>query len=102
MKFFLLDADIDDEHQKDPLFETALDNHLKYLKQGFAGGRILFSGPKANGGGGVALMKAEDADEVNAYCGNDPFVQAGIQTYRITEFKIFDCLEGVRAYFDKT
>ncbi len=74
--------------------------HLSYLDIGFKDGSILVSGPKAEGGGGVIIKKAESLTELKAFIQNDPLSIVGAQTYTFVEFKMNDCQPEVRAWFE--
>ena len=49
------------------------------MKPFFESGKILISGPKASGDGGIILIKLEDAEKIEDFCDSDPFVKAGVQ-----------------------
>ena len=64
----------------------------------FATTRFLFrfrgkrrnASPKASGDGGIILIKLEDSEKIEDFCDSDPFVKAGVQEYKVVEFKVFD------------
>ena len=60
------------------------------MKPFFESGKILISGPKASGDGGIILIKLEEAEKIEDFCDSDPFVKAGVQEYKVVEFKVFD------------
>ena len=96
MKLYSLEGSFVEGHPVGQQLKEALAAHHWYLKTGFDNGTILFSGPKAEGGGGVIVVKSDD---IETFCQEDPFVQAGIQTYRVVEFKLFACQDLVKDWF---
>lgn len=101
MEYFMIESVFRDPS---PVGETELERlireHQRYLDKGFAEGWILVSGPKAAGGGGVILMKGASAREVEAYFDGDPMKIAGVQDYRIVEFRLYDCQAGTTSWFE--
>lgn len=100
MKYYILNATIAESHFKDPTFKTILKEHFEYLQSGFDSGKILVSGPKVGGGGGIIVMKGKDINDIHEFCDNDPPVKAGIKEYQITEFKMHDSQEIVKNWFE--
>lgn len=98
MKYYILEGSFVENHPVGPAFQEALKGHHQYLSGFFADGTILLSGPKP-GGGGVILLKAPDDAWVEKFCQEDPFVTAGVQSYRVIEYKMFDAQESVKGWF---
>jgi len=97
MNYYVLEGTFRNDIPESTDRQKAIDAHLKYLKSGFENGSILVSGPKAgNIGGGIIVLKFNDID---AFCQNDPLVQAGVQEYRVTEFTLFDCQDFLKSWF---
>ena len=97
MKYYVLEGTFRNGLPENSILQTAINAHLAYLSSGFEDGSILFSGPRMDGkGGGAIVIKSDDID---AFCQNDPLVQAGIQEYHITEFSLYNCQEAVKAWF---
>ena len=96
MKYYMLEGSFTQNLPQPNALKTALDAHLAYLKTGFENGSILVSGPKVGAGGGVIVVKCED---IEAFCKNDPLVQAGVQRYRITEFTLYNAQQYVKQWF---
>ena len=63
-----------------------LDAHVTYLKQEYANGHFIASGRKIPRTGGVILSNVNTKMDLEAILVNDPFYQAGIAEYDITEF----------------
>lgn len=97
MKLYILEGSFVEGHPTGPAFKEALEAHHKYLQAGFEDGTILFSGPKVGAGGGVIVIKSDD---IETFCAEDPFVKAGVQAYKVIEFKKFACQESVKSWFE--
>jgi uncharacterized protein YciI len=66
--------------------DNYLDAHVAYLKQEYAQGNFIASGRKIPRTGGVILSIVKTKMELEAILAKDPFCQAGIAEYDITEF----------------
>lgn len=97
MKTYILEGRFLENRPTGQAFQTCLAAHHQYLAKGFADGAILLSGPVTNdkGSGGVIVVKSDD---IEAFCQADPFVQAGVQQYRVIAFQLFDGQAGVKAW----
>ena len=101
MKYFMIESTFNDPLPVDEnALKKSIDEHVKYLQKGFDEGWILVSGPKALTGGGVILMKSSSLKEVEDYFSNDPMKIAGIQEYKIIEFKLHECQSEIKKWFD--
>lgn len=96
MKYYMLEGSFAKELPEQGVLQKAIQDHLAYLQIGFDDGSILVSGPKAGAGGGIIVVKCEDIEK---FCQDDPLVKAGIQEYRVTEFKLHNCQDYVRSWF---
>ena len=63
-----------------------LDAHVAYLKHEYSNGSFLASGRKVPRTGGVILSTVKTRNELELILERDPFFQAGIAKYEITEF----------------
>lgn len=99
MKFYAVQSTFIKEMENGPELQQAVKAHQQYLQAGFASGMLLFSGPKVGQRGGVIVMKAESLEEVEAFFAKDPMQVAGIQSYQIVEFALFNCQDAVRPWF---
>lgn len=97
MKQYILEGSFAEGHPTGAAFKEALDAHHAYLQAGFEDGTVLFAGPKVGGGGGVIVVKSDD---IETFCANDPLTTAGVQVYKIIEFKKFSCQESVKSWFE--
>lgn len=97
MKYYVLEGTFRKDLPEKTDLQNAIDAHLDYLKFGFDDGSILVSGPKTGAGGGIIVVKCNDIEK---FCNDDPLVQAGIQEYRITEFKLHNCQDYLKIWFD--
>ena len=66
-----------DKHIKD---------HIAYLKQEYTNGNFIASGRKIPRTGGIILARCKNKDELESILAKNPFNQAGIAEYEITEF----------------
>ena len=89
MKYYYLEGNLNDGISTDDAFHKVLDAHHAYLKRFFDEGKILASGPKTGGRGGVILLRLNDDESVEQFCSDDPFAKAGIQSYRIVQFDLY-------------
>lgn len=73
---------------KKPLSEVDkyLQAHRDYLKEHYAAGDIIMSGPQNLRIGGVIMLKAADREAVNTIISQYPFNTNGIADYQIVEF----------------
>ena len=100
MKYYTLEGTFVEGHPTGPALKAAIDAHHEYLKTYLDSGAILVSGPKAGGNGGIIIIKCDDNSDIHQFCKKDPFVKAGIQEYRITEFKKHDCQGIIQDWFE--
>ncbi|MBN0048613.1 hypothetical protein JS756_31895 [Streptomyces actuosus] len=66
--------------------DALLDAHVAWLDGHYTRGTFLASGRKEPREGGIVLAVAESRAQVEELTAGDPFVVAGVCTYRITEF----------------
>ncbi|MEV0977495.1 MULTISPECIES: YciI family protein [unclassified Streptomyces] len=66
--------------------DAVLKDHVVWLDELYAQGRVLASGRKEPRDGGVIIAVAGDRAQIEAIAASDPFVAAGVCEYRITEF----------------
>jgi len=60
--------------------------HRAFLQVGYDRGWLLMSGPKNPRDGGMVVARAPGKAELEAFFRDDPYAQAGVATYRFTEF----------------
>jgi uncharacterized protein YciI len=60
--------------------------HRAWLVEQVARGLLLMAGPQKPRTGGILVAHAADRAELEAALRDDPFAQAGLATYAITEF----------------
>jgi len=66
--------------------DVHLNAHVTYLKQEYANGNFVMSGRRVPRTGGVILSNVKTRLKLEAILAKDPFYQAGIAEYDITEF----------------
>lgn len=89
MKYYVLIGNMVKSPAQIPNFKELLSEHHAYLKSYKDKGDVLLSGPKKEGFGGIILIRT-DAESIQSFTDNDPFVKSGIQEYEVTEFTVFD------------
>jgi len=62
------------------------DAHRAFLGTLYREGRLLCSGPRADGTGGILIARTQPRDELLSLLANDPFVLQGIGRYEVIEF----------------
>jgi uncharacterized protein YciI len=87
-----------DLHYVVPLdhIDPHLAGHRRFLEENYASGRFLASGAKVPRTGGVILAVAGSRGEVETLIQNDPFHEAEIARYTITEFEPRMTAQGLR------
>ncbi|MEU9502244.1 YciI family protein [Streptomyces sp. NPDC048196] len=78
--------------------EDVLKEHVAWLQQEYAVGHFIAAGRKVPRDGGVILAAGVDRAAVEGIVARDPFVLAGVCTYRITEFVATTTAPALEAY----
>ena len=66
--------------------DAYLPAHRAWLEEHYARGLFLMSGRKVPRDGGILIAHAASRAELDAALRDDPFAQAGLATYAVTEF----------------
>jgi len=66
--------------------DRLLEPHRVFLKQHYAAGVFLASGPKVPRVGGVILARGDSREAIERVVDLDPFKAEGVADYSITEF----------------
>jgi uncharacterized protein YciI len=66
--------------------DAYLPAHRAWLEEHYARGLFLMSGRKEPRDGGIIIAHAASRAELDAVLRDDPFAQAGLATYAVTEF----------------
>ena len=74
--------------------DSHLDAHVAYLKQEYTNGSFIASGRKVPRTGGIILSDVKTREELESILAKDPFHQAGLANYDITEFMPSMVAEG--------
>ena len=77
--------------------EQHLEAHRAWLDKQYAAGSLLMSGRKQPRTGGVILMRAESRADAERLLAEDPFHQAGVADYQLTEFQVSKVAPGLEA-----
>tara|TARA_R110001599_G_scaffold171353_1_gene362290 strand:+ start:307476 stop:307778 length:303 start_codon:yes stop_codon:yes gene_type:complete len=78
--------------------DALLTAHHRFLKEQYAAGVFLMSGRKVPRSGGIILADATDRADIEAIIQLDPFYEAGIAEYDITEFVPTMTAESLSAF----
>jgi len=63
--------------------EAHIDAHRGWLRQHYAAGHFLLSGPQEPRSGGAILARASDREAVLQWLRDDPFHSAGVADYEV-------------------
>ncbi len=77
-----------------------LPEHLDFLRQQYSKGIFVASGRKVPRTGGVILARGKSRKELLKILEADPFIQAGIADYEITQFTPSLVAEGLEVLKD--
>ena len=80
------------------LTEELIPAHAAYIRSGVDRGLVLLAGPKEEEDGGFVVLRAPDREALDAFLAGDPLVVHGVQTFRVTPWRILDyspALEGM-------
>ncbi len=83
MEFFMIEGNLV-EHPN--MSDELMKKHKAYTQKAMDAGMILFSGLKKSMDGAVFVMKAKSRQQIEDYLEQEPFFQAGIQTYQVVPF----------------
>ncbi|MCF7980775.1 MAG: YciI family protein [Pseudomonadales bacterium] len=80
--------------------EKHIDAHISYLEEQFESGIFLASGRKVPRTGGILFAQAENREELDAILREDPFFEADVADYEITEFVPTKTAKGLEVLKD--
>ncbi len=60
--------------------------HREFLRAGYEGGMLLFSGPQVPRVGGIIVARAESVELIEGFFARDPYRLQGLADYRFIEF----------------
>lgn len=66
--------------------EPHLAAHVEFLEWHYARGHFVASGRKVPRTGGIILARVASREQLDAILAEDPFQQAGVAEYEVTEF----------------
>ncbi|MCX4722662.1 YciI family protein [Streptomyces sp. NBC_01020] len=78
--------------------DELLGEHVAWLDAAYAAGVFIASGRKNPRDGGIILAAGEDRTAMEKLTATDPFMTAGVCTYRITEFIATKTAPGLDAF----
>ncbi|WP_088288258.1 YciI family protein [Kineosporia sp. A_224] len=84
--------------------EAVLDEHLAWMLDGEAAGRVVASGPLTAGplarpGAGMTVLRATDEDDAADFARQDPFYRKGIRTFDVHRWRVMEGSVTVRVSF---
>ena len=83
MKYFLVEGSIKDAGR---MTDEIMNEHMACTRAAMERGMIFMYGLKADMSGGLSVMRAEHAGQLQDYLDNEPLFVHGIQEYRVVEF----------------
>lgn len=75
--------------------DKLIDEHVRYLDEQYAAGHFLASGRKVPRTGGVILAQVASRSALDLILQQDPFYQADMADYDVTEFVPSKVAEGL-------
>ena len=69
-----------------PKVDKLIPKHMTFLEKFYEKGNFIASGRKVPRTGGIILASARNKEELNSILAEDPFYQANLASYEITEF----------------
>ncbi|WP_018913091.1 YciI family protein [Thiomonas sp. FB-6] len=90
-------------HYKAPLsdMDRHVDAHRVWLREHYAAGHFLLSGPQRPRVGGLILAAAMPRAELDAILAGDAFARAGLADYQVVEFAATMTSPGLAALAEK-
>jgi len=67
--------------------DALMRKHMAWLDEHYAAGRFIVSGRRVPRTGGVILARGDDREEMEALAAGDPFVQGGVATVEVIQFR---------------
>lgn len=91
-------------HDALPCTREALSNalipaHAAHIRAGLEAGLVLLAGPKAERDGGFLVLRSDSREALDQFLNADPLVVHGVQTFRVTPWKVFDVSPHLGAAF---
>jgi len=80
--------------------DILVEAHVEFLKDQYAKGYFIFSGPKEPREGGVILARMDNCEMLDAVLEKDPFNKAGLAHYSVTEFFPRMCAAGFQPFVE--
>jgi uncharacterized protein YciI len=75
--------------------------HMKFLKKYYASGNFLVSGRKIPRDGGIILAVGRTRSEIEAIAHEDPFVERGLASVRVIEFRASQRADDIQGRMDR-
>lgn len=68
--------------------EDLIRDHVAYLRELEAMGKLVMCGPFADYPGGMVILEAENLEEARALAERDPFIKSGTENYELRTWEI--------------
>lgn len=76
--------------------QKVLAPHMDFVRDCYASGVFLMSGPKEPRSGGIVIAQAASLAEIKALMARDPFTLAGVVSVQITQFHASNMAEALK------
>ena len=74
--------------------DALMRDHMRWLEAGYRDGHFVVSGRQVPRTGGVIIARGDDREAVEALAAQDPFVQRGVATVEVIQFRASQSAEG--------
>jgi uncharacterized protein YciI len=74
--------------------DALMREHMAWLREHYAAGRLVVSGRQIPRTGGVILARGDDRDEMERIAATDPFVAGGVATCEVIQFRPSQTADG--------
>lgn len=80
--------------------DAHLAEHRDFLRERYAAGQLIMSGPKVPREGGILIANASNKTDVEKMIAEDPFYKKGLAKYEIIEFDpVLHSVDNMRLAF---
>jgi uncharacterized protein YciI len=75
--------------------DALMREHVAWLDEQYDAGRFIVSGRRIPRTGGVILARGDDREEIEALASSDPFVEGGVATCDVIQFRASQTAAGL-------
>ena len=76
--------------------DALMRDHMRWLRGQYDAGRFIVSGRQIPRTGGVILARGEDRGEIERIAAGDPFVEGGVASVEVIQFRPSQTEDGFR------